>query len=79
MKKITRFLAILLAFISMFSLTACSPAGGGTDADEDKSLLYIRYYNAGFSNRWLLAAEQRFEEMYEDYQNEVRFANANGN
>ena len=66
MKKITRFFAILLAFISMFSLTACSPAGGGTNADDDKSLLYIRYYNAGFGNRWLLAAEQRFEEMYEN-------------
>lgn len=66
MKKITRFLAILLASISVLSLTACSPTGGGTDADESKSWLYIRYYNAGFSNRWLLAAEERFEEMYEN-------------
>ena len=67
MKKIKRFLAILLASISVLSLTACSPTGGGgATPDGDKTALYIRYYNAGFGNRWLLAAEQRFEEMYEN-------------
>ena len=36
------------------------------EADPNKTALYIRYFNAGFGDRWLTAAETRFEQMYEE-------------
>ena len=65
MKKFSKFLALALAGVTMLSFGACG-GGGGTTADENKTALYIRYYNAGFGNRWLTAAEERFEKMYEN-------------
>lgn len=66
MKKLSKFLALALAGVTMLSFGACGGGGGGTTADENKTALYIRYYNAGFGNRWLTAAEERFEKMYEN-------------
>ncbi len=70
MKKFSKIIALLLCLISCFSLVACGDNSGPGDnnggTDSSKSILYIRYMNAGYGDRWLTAAETRFEEMYKD-------------
>ncbi len=68
MKKFTKFIALLLCLISCFSLVACGDDNdnSGNNPSGSKSILYIRYMNAGYGDRWLTAAEKRFEKMYEN-------------
>lgn len=52
------------------TLAACSGGGGilpHKDDNPNATKLYVRYFDAGFGDRWLKAAEPRFEEMYKDF------------
>ena len=69
MKKIKKIMALLLTAPMLISVAACGGgnSGGGETVDTDKTQLYVAYYNAGYSDRWLSSAKVRFEEMYADY------------
>ena len=78
MKKLTKFLAILMAMgLSMSTFAACG-GGGGDESSEDpyanvqidatKTQLNVYNYNGGFGKEWLYDVIERFEEKYKDYQ-----------
>ena len=72
MKKIKKFITLLMAGLmscTVLGATACGggQGSGGEAADDKKTQLYVAYLNAGYSDRWLAAAKQRFEEMYANY------------
>lgn len=71
MKKITAlFLASIVALPCAFAV-GCGDGGGsgtgGGKVDATKTQVYVAYMDAGFSNRWLLAVAERFEEAYAEY------------
>lgn len=69
-KEMKKIAAIALSAVCVLSATACGGKGGnggGQTVDSSKTQLYVCYYNAGFSNRWLTAAAERFEKMYAEY------------
>lgn len=67
-KKLTTLFLAAMTACATLSVTAC---GGGNqlneEVDENRTQLYVSYLNAGYSDRWLAAAKQRFETMYADY------------
>lgn len=72
--KTKKFITLLMAGLMSCSVLSMSACGGGGDStgsnepvNENKTQLYVSYLNAGYSDRWLSAAKQRFEEMYADY------------
>lgn len=65
MKKLTKFLAVLLGTIVACSgLFACG--GGGDGVDETKTQIYISNYNGGFGDEWLVTLGEEFAALHEE-------------
>ncbi len=65
MKKLFKILLCAIMAFTAVGFTGCKTKDNGVDAT--KTQMYVSYYNAGFSNRWLDAAIKRFEAAYADY------------
>ncbi len=65
-KGIKNIISVAIAATTALSVFGCGGTGNN-GVDTTKSQLYVCYFDAGFSNRWLTAAAERFEEMYKDY------------
>lgn len=77
MKKMKKLLAFILALTVVLSCCAMlAGCGGEVDdpnvfnegVDENKTQLYVGYYNGGLGMTWLKEAKRLFEEEYPEYQ-----------
>ena len=67
MKKINKFLALMLAgFSCLTTLSACGGADG-VKIDPTKTQLYVSNYDAGIGRTWIISAGTAFEEKFANY------------
>ncbi len=62
MKTLKKLLAIVLAVVCVFGMTACGPKG--KSIDKTKTQLYISHFNGGYGNKWINQVIKDFEETY---------------
>ncbi len=65
-KYISSFLSIVLATMCML-FTGCSGRDEGKSVDENRSQLYVGFFEAGFGRVWFDQAIKEFEDAYKDY------------
>ena len=62
MKIFKRFLALVLAGIMVFSMTACSLKGGDAKKENKNYDLVVKYYSGAYGDDWIELAAKEFEE-----------------
>ena len=66
MRKLIKFICLLLCtIVATTSMVACG-GGGGEQVDDTKTQLYVSNYDGGFGDEWLYSAKAKFEKLYEN-------------
>ncbi len=75
--NVRRFLALLCAALTVFTLAACggdtpggnqpnNPDPGSESVDASRTQLYVFNFAGGYGVDWLVAAKERFEQLHKD-------------
>ena len=64
MKKLQRFIVALTAIMFAFGAFACGAREQGEEVDENRTQVYVSYYNGGLGSEWISALKKAFEDKY---------------
>ncbi len=64
MKKFQRLAVAMMAILLAFGTSACGVREQGEEVDENRTQVYVNYYNGGLGNEWLPALKKAFEDKY---------------
>lgn len=68
MKKLTKFLSLLLTFVIAFAFTACSNPNETENVDKNKTQVYVANYQGGVGELYLKQIKQEYEKKNPDVQ-----------